>query len=230
MKDLIGRSGTLVARGLGTKLSLVIALIVVVSPGRDRVRPRTNSKRRGPIICVANWTPGKGIHTLIAAVARVPDVSLDLVGDAPDPGYASRVRRMIAARGLSSRVRVYGPLGRAALERRYAAASIFALPSIREGYPIVFVEALAHGLPVVGCDIPAIREVTGGAAILVAPGRVAPVAAALKRLLADDRSRIALARQSLRRAHQLPTWAETEARFVRAIATSSSARRNRTSA
>src|SRR5207302_669800 len=82
----------------------------------------------GAILCVANWTPGKGIHTLVAAVARVPDVSLDLVGDAPDPAYAARVRREIAARGLGKRVRVYGSLGRTALARRYAAAFMFAIP------------------------------------------------------------------------------------------------------
>jgi len=91
------------------------------------------------------------------------------------------------------------------------------LPSIREGYPIVFVEALAHGLPIVGCAIPSIREVTGGAAILVTPGRVAPLAAALKKLVTDEGSRRALARRSLVRARQLPTWVESEARFVRAV-------------
>jgi glycosyltransferase involved in cell wall biosynthesis len=195
--------------------------IVVVTPGRDRAVATSHAKRAGGILCVANWTPGKGIHTLVAAVARVPDVSLDLVGDAPDRAYAARVRRAIAARGLSSRVHVYGSLGRAALERRYAAASIFALPTIREGYPIVFVEALAHGLPIVGCDIPAVREVTGAAAILLAPGRVAPLAAALKTLVTNEHARRGLARRSLLRARRLPTWAESEARFVRAIRTGS---------
>ena len=191
--------------------------IVVVSPGRDGIVPRSPAKRADRVLCVANWTPGKGIHTVVAATARVPEVSLDLVGDAPDRTYAARVRGLIASRGLRSRVRAYGPLGPAALERRYMAASIFALPTIREGYPLVFVEALAHGLPIVGCDIPAIREVTGRAAILVAPERVAPLAAALKKLVADERSRRALARRSLRRARQLPTWAESEARFVHAV-------------
>ena len=191
--------------------------IVVISPGRDRISDRARAKSGRRVLCVANWTPAKGIHTLVAATARVPDVSLDLVGDMPDPAYAARVRRTIATRGLASRVRVYGSLSRPALERRYAAASIFALPSIREGYPIVFVEALAHGLPVVGCEIPGVREVTGGAAILVAPGRVAPLAVALKRLVRDERSRRTLARRSLLRARQLPTWAESEARFVRAV-------------
>jgi len=191
--------------------------IVVSRPGRDRVVSRPRENGDGRVLCVANWMPSKGIHTLVAAVAGVPGASLDLVGDMPDARYAARVRRAIAGRGLSSRVRVYGPLGRAALERRYAAASIFALPSIREGYPIVFVEALAHGLPIVGCDIPAVREVTAGAAILVAPTRVAPLATALRTLGTDDRVRRTLARRSLLRARQLPTWAENEMRFVRTV-------------
>jgi glycosyltransferase involved in cell wall biosynthesis len=119
-------------------------------------------------------------------------------------------------------VRVFGSLGRTALERRYAAATIFALPTIREGYPNVFVEALAHGLPIVGCDIPALREVTGGAAILVAPERVAPFAAALKKLVTNERSRRALARRALLRARHLPIWAESEIRFVRILKSGSS--------
>ncbi|HEY8824695.1 MAG TPA: glycosyltransferase [Candidatus Limnocylindria bacterium] len=195
--------------------------IVVISPGRDRI-VASHGKDAGRVLCVANWTPGKGIHTLVAAVARLREVSLDLVGDTPDAGYAARLRRLIADRGLKSRVRVYGSLGRTALERRYAAASIFALPTLREGYPIVIVEALAHGLPVVGSHVRAVREVTGDAAILVPPGRVAPLAAALLKLVRDERSRRVLARRSARRARQLPTWSESEARFVRAV---SSARR-----
>jgi glycosyltransferase involved in cell wall biosynthesis len=191
--------------------------IVVISPGRDRVHAGPRPRRGRRVLCVANWTPAKGIHTLIAAVARVPGVSLDLVGDAPDAAYAARVLRAIAAEGLTTRAHVHGPLGRAALARRYATAAIFALPSTREAYPIVFAEALAHGLPIVGCDIPAVREVTAGAAILVPPRRVAPLAAALERLLSDEPSRRALERRSLIRARRLPTWAESEARFSRAV-------------
>ena len=190
--------------------------IVVISPGRDRV-DRPHPTRGHAILCVANWTPAKGIHTLVAAVARLPDVSLDLVGDAPDAAYAARVRRAIASGGLGARVRVHGSLERSAVRRRYARASIFVLPSIREGYPIVLVEALTHGLPIVACDIPAVREVTGSAAVLVAPARVAPLAAALRELVADERLREDLGRRAQVRARSLPTWAKSEARFLRAV-------------
>jgi len=201
----------LVARGIDQRR------ISVIPPGRDSIANQPNTKRGGPVLCVANWTSAKGIHTLVAAAARVPSLVLDLVGDAPDEGYAARVRHMIEARGVAARVRVCGSLGASALARRYEAASVFASPSIREGYPIVFVEALAHGLPIVGCDIAGVREVTGGAAILVPPGRVAPFAAAVERLVRDDRLRRSLARRSLLRARQLPTWAQSEARFVQSV-------------
>jgi glycosyltransferase involved in cell wall biosynthesis len=191
--------------------------VVVVRPGRDPLTRRASARRSGSVLCVANWIPTKGIHTLIAAVARVPEVTLELVGDAPDPVYASRLRDLIGARGVASRVRAYGSLSRAALERRYAAASIFALPSVREGYPIVVVEALAHGLPVIGCDIAGVREVTDGAAILVPPGRIGPLAAALRSLASDDRSREHLARRARRRARTLATWTESGRDFVRAV-------------
>ena len=203
-------SDDLVAEGIDRRK------VVVVSPGRDGLEPHQPDRGR-TILCVANWTPAKGIHTLVAAVARLPEVTLDLVGDMPDVAYAARVRRAIAAGGLGARVRVHGTLGRSAVRHRYAAASIFALPSVREGYPIVLVEALAHGLPIVACDIPAIREVTGGAAVLVAPRRVVPLAAALTNLLINDRARQKLARRAILRARLLPTWADSETRFVRAV-------------
>ena len=191
--------------------------VVVISAGRDRIMSGSRSRIPGRVLCVANWMPGKGIHTLVAAIARVAEASLDLVGDIPDPAYAARVRRLIADRGLAPRVRAYGSLGRTALARRYASASIFALATLREGYPIVLVEALAHGLPIVGTDIPAVREVIGDAAILVPSKRVAPLAAALRKLATDDHARRALARRSIRRAQRLQTWAESEELFVRVV-------------
>ena len=56
-----------------------------------------------------------------------------------------------------------------------------------------------------------------GSGVVVAPGRVAPLSAALVKLVTTKRLRSAFARRSLRRARQLSTWAASEARFVRAV-------------
>jgi len=189
--------------------------VTVVRPGCDGVPLRPRSRSRGiRVLCVANWTFGKGVHTLLSALARLSGVSSDLVGDHPDPGYAERVRALSGTPRLRDRVHTYGSLRGVALARRYAAASIFALPSVREGYPIVYAEALAHALPIVACDIPAVREVTDDAALLVPPGRVRPLADALGLLIRDERRRAELARRARARARRLPTWSESQRAFV----------------
>jgi glycosyltransferase involved in cell wall biosynthesis len=173
----------------------------------------------GPIraLCVANWTKDKGIRTLLAAIEWLPDVRLDLVGDAPDPDYARQIRADLRRKPYRGRVRALGVKRGPALARLYAHASFFALPSIRESYGMALSEALAAGLPVIACDIPATREVAGGAAILVPRGRVDPLAEAIDRLAHDPTLRRDLGRRARERAKQLPTWARSERAFVREV-------------
>ena len=189
----------------------------VIVPGvtRYRVSAREAGEVRG--LCVANWTADKGIRTLIAAVEWLPDVSLDLVGGTPDRSYARGVHADLRRAALRRRVRVHGVKRGAALGRLYARATFFALPSIRESYGMAVSEALAAGLPVIACDIPATREVAGGAALLVPRGRVDPLADAIDRVAHDARLRERLSRRARARAKRFPTWSESERRFVREI-------------
>ena len=189
----------------------------VSRPHRARVASSRSSVRDVRVLCVANWTRAKGIHTLVAAARRVPEVSLDLVGDETDTAYARAIRAQIAHLGLAGRVRVHGPLTGARLAAMYRAAAIFALPSTLESYGMALSDALARGLPVVACDIPATREVARGAALSVPPRRVRPLAAALRSLATDDRRREALARRARARARTLPTWERSERQLVRAL-------------
>ena len=178
-------------------LGIPAARIRVICPGREALPVEAaagNGKLR--ILCVANWSPAKGIHTLLEAASTIPDAVIDLVGDAPIDRYAERVRKIAARAKLAKRVRIRGSLRGAALRRRYARATIFALPSTRESYGMAVAEALGHGLPVVACDIPATREVTNGAAMLVAPGDAGGVRDAL-RDLADRHVGIALAHEEI---------------------------------
>jgi len=138
-------------------------------------------------------------------------VRLDLVGDPGTGTYRDRVRSLIAP--LGARVVVHGALSERELARRYAEADAFVLPSEREGYGIVFAEALAHGLPVIAADIPSVRAIVGDAGLFVPPRRVRPLEVAL-RLMSDAWLRRRLARAARVRARALPTWAVSERAFV----------------
>lgn len=201
------------------------ARIVVIEPGTKRPTGRRATASGGPrsgvglvrVLCVANWTPAKGIHTLLAAARRVPEIRLDVVGAPVDTAYAQRVRREVAGQQLAGRVRVHGVVTGARLETLYRAAAIFALPSTLESYGMALGDALAHGLPAIACDIPATREVTRGAALLVPPRSVMALATALRSLATGERERDRLSRRASARARALPTWERAEGQLTREV-------------
>jgi len=116
----------------------------------------------------------------LGAAAHVPDLRLDLVGDTATGAYRDGVYALIRSHRLETRVGIPCARGDRAPPRRYADADVFALPTEREGYGIVFAEALMHGLPIVAADIAPVRAIVGDAGVFVPPQRARPLAAALR--------------------------------------------------
>lgn len=145
------------------------------------------------ILFLSNLRAGKGYDDLLAALARLgADAAgwhVRLVGEYDDEARAE-VERWVGAR-IDPRVRVdlVGPVVEAAKSRELAWADVFTLPSRyrNEGQPLVVLEALAAGLAIVSTrhrGIPdTVRE--GREALLIEPGDVEALAAALVRLAAD---------------------------------------------
>ena len=170
--------------------------------------------RRAALLSVGNWVARKGLLDLLEAVSRLPDdaLTLHLVGD-PDaePAYAARVRARLAAPDLAGRVVVHGPVSVAEVAAFYRAADAFALASSREPYGTVYGEAMAFGLPVVGYaagNLPHLAR-DGEEGLVVPPGDVPALAAALRRLADDEGLRTRLGAAAARRAATFPTWEDT---------------------
>ena len=109
--------------------------------------------RQAAVLCVANWLPRKGIIALLDAVALLPPdaVTLHLVGDeATEPAYRRAVLDRLARSDLRDRVERHGIVPNEHMAALYDRADVFALPSTEEPYGIVYGEAMAAGLPVVG--------------------------------------------------------------------------------
>jgi phosphatidylinositol alpha-1,6-mannosyltransferase len=102
------------------------------------------------------------------AVAQVPGAKLVIVGDGDD---AERLRHLAGDCGVSGSVRFTGFLSRPALEEEFKSAALFAMPSRGEGFGLVYLEAMAHGLACVGSGRDAASEVIddGTTGVLVNP-------------------------------------------------------------
>jgi glycosyltransferase involved in cell wall biosynthesis len=86
-----------------------------------------------------------------------------------------------------------GRVSEAELWALYRHATVFAFPSRHEGFGLPVLEAMSQGVPVVASDIPVLREVAGGAAVLVAPDQPQQWAEAIAGLLGDEAARSHLA-------------------------------------
>ncbi|MGA9160602.1 MAG: glycosyltransferase family 4 protein [Actinomycetota bacterium] len=201
--------------------------IVVVPPGcdvPDGGGPPIDLRRgRGvSVLCVANWTPLKGILELVEAFATVPPeaASLWLVGDTrTDRRYARRVLQRLAAPDLSGRVVVRGSVPVEEVGRLYRSADVFALCSSVDAYGTAWAEAIAAGLPVVGwraANLPRLAD-HGREALMAEPGDRDSLARALVAITADTALRERLAAGARRRAETLPTWRESADRFFAAV-------------
>jgi glycosyltransferase involved in cell wall biosynthesis len=200
--------------------------IRVVPPGFDRF-PAGSGAPSSPVrggtvraLCVAQWIPRKGILDLIQAwvLHERPGASLELIGETDaDPVYARSVNAAVADSPGASIV-VNGPVDDATLGDAYAASDLFVLPSRYEGYGVVYAEALAHGLPVVACNLGPVPELVGEeAALLVPPGDVEALSGALDLLLKDAALRDRMSAAARRRARELPRWEDTAAGFLRVL-------------
>lgn len=182
------------------------------------------------VLWVGSLEPRKGVGTLVAAMARLagptlagptlagptlagPTRTAGLRAELVLAGYAGWQSSTIIAPGdravLGSTLHQLGRVGEAELQALYAGAGVFAFPSLHEGFGLPVLEAMAAGVPVVASDIPAIREVAGGAAVLVSPGDVNAWAEAIKGALgASARERATVVEAGYRRAAQF-SWTRT---------------------
>ncbi len=153
---------------------------------RARIRAELDVADDVPVVViVSRLVRHKGYPELLAAMAEVPGAELWVVGERLASDHGADMETVFAMAGLGLRVRRLGY--RRDVPAILAASDIFTLPSHFEGLPMSVIEAMLTGLPVVATDIRGPREqvVDGVTGLLVPPGTVAPLAAALARLAAD---------------------------------------------
>ena len=185
---------------------------VVIPNGIDPQSFSADRPRRRRILVVARLFERKGVQHVIRALAGLRhDHELHVIGEGP---YQPTL--MALARELSVNARFHGwvePDSRP-LTDLYETADIFVHSSDIENFPMVLLEAMAAGLAIIttrgtGCD-----EVVGDAGMLVDPGDIGALRAALVTLMTDPARRVALGAAARRRLVSHFSWTSVARRYA----------------
>jgi glycosyltransferase involved in cell wall biosynthesis len=156
------------------------------------------------LVTLARLVARKQLGTLLQALATLPDLDLHLtvMGDGPD---RPRLESLARTLGIAPRVTFTGFVDEPAKHATLAASDLFVLPSSHEGFGLVYVEAMHHGLPVIattnGGQADFLED--GRTGRLVPPGTIQHQADAIRHLATDARARARIARHNRQAAARL---------------------------
>jgi len=188
----------------------------------DAAAPRS----RHELLFVGRLVEKKGLTHLLDALPRVlrshPDARLTIAGFGPLRGA---LEVQAARLGIGENVRFAGAVSQADLPALYRRAAVVVAPFVRaasgdqEGLPVVLMEAIGCGSPIVASDIPGVRDLTGEFAddVLVPPGDVTALAAAITRQLDDPQRACAAAAARRVACMQRIDWSSVSSAYARVL-------------
>jgi glycosyltransferase involved in cell wall biosynthesis len=196
--------------------SLQIQHLLGVEQSRIRVVPHgvhlpaspDEGERENIILFVGALQTRKNLMRLVSAFEAVPNNWRLILAGSPEGYGADAILDAIEGSPVRGRIEIPGHLPTSALHELFRRASIFAFPSLDEGFGMPVLEAMAFGVPVITSNGSALPEVAGDAAHFVDPSNIEDISAALIHLIQDESYRRELVRRGYRRALEF-SWKNT---------------------
>lgn len=167
-----------------------------------RTNPAAPDRRKFTVLSVCRFYPRKRLELLLQAAAllrdRIPQLEVRIVGNGPE---RRKLQQICVELDLEPVVHWLGDATMDTLAAEYNRADLFCLPSVQEGFGIVFLEAMAAGKPIVAARAAAIPEVVRNG-ILAEPEDAESLAEAIFRLYSDPDLRTSLGASGLRDVEQ----------------------------
>jgi teichuronic acid biosynthesis glycosyltransferase TuaC len=196
---------------------------VVIYNGVDPnvFRPAPEISPTLTVLSVGNLIPSKGHALLLRAFAdvssSVPNSRLEIIGDGCE---RERLVNLANELAISGRVNFIGRQSREGVAQAMRRCAVFALPSSYEGLGCVYLEAMASGMPAIGCREQGIDEIIehGKNGLLISPGDRAELVESLLVLLQNDDFRRRMgsaARETVLEGYTLEHQAQRLARLYR---------------
>lgn len=200
------------------------AKLHVLHPGLDRekfayISPSNYPEQDKKILCVANYIPRKGIRYLIEAFAQTKrdNFKLHLVGNAKNNAvYYKQLLKRVKALELEDAVYFHDGKDQEKIKYLYSTSDIFVLPSLKETFGIVLIEAMHYRLPIITTNTSAMPDLVtdGENGLLVPPKDIPAMTWALSRLIREPMLRWKMGELGHQNVKDSFHWKDTSSRFL----------------
>jgi glycosyltransferase involved in cell wall biosynthesis len=207
-------------------------IVNVLSPGLDRENFKLLSEpgesfESKKILCVANYLPRKGLIYLVEAFSQIKkqNFTLHFIGNPKNkPNYYKRLITTVKKLNITDYIFFHDASDKENIKRLYSAADIFVLPSLKETFGIVFLEAMHYGLPIITTNVSAMPElITDGVnGFLVPPANSKKLAEAISKLIENPELRKQMSESGYQRIKNAYYWEQTGYKFLSIVQSMSS--------
>jgi glycosyltransferase involved in cell wall biosynthesis len=187
---------------------------ISVIPSGTRVHEtlsRTKDKALG--LFVGQLVRRKGVHFLIEALSRVPELRLAVVGDGPERNC---LRELASKLSCADRVTFYGYLTNSDLEECYSRASFGVFPSLADAMPLALLDCMGHGIPALVSRFPGAEWIIkhGENGLLHEPGDVEELQEQLSLVRSDPKLCAGMGDRARRAVEHDFTWEAVARKMV----------------
>ena len=184
--DLIIAVSEFTASQVSALLNVERSRIRVVPHGVTEPPSGPDREKKPYILFVGALQIRKNVSRLVEAFESLKEPWRLVLAGAPTGYRAGEILERIAVSSARDRIEVTGYLNRRQLDELYGQASVFAFPSLDEGFGMPVLEAMAWGVPVVTSAGSALREIASEAAVLIDPTRTDDIREGLRRVIEDQ--------------------------------------------
>lgn len=199
--------------------------VIVINNGIDPEKLRSGAdgltfshSERETILSVSNLVASKGIDLNLIAISKLvqkhPGLKYVVIGDGLE---MENLVKLAANSGLTDRAEFLGRLPHKEVLEYIAMADIFSLPSWREGFGVVYLEAMAHGKPVIACRGEGIEDVVtnGETGLLAKPRDVDTLVEAIDFLLSNPEKAKAMGERARKLVLENYTWEKNAEKTIK---------------
>jgi len=170
----------------------------------------SKDKKEHKLLCVANIRKNKGQEYLIDGLSFLnrDDVKIEFAGTIKEQDYYDYLQKKIKENKLQDRIAFRGFLKGKELEEIYKNSDIFVLPTLKEGFGMVLLEAMSFGVPIIASRVGGIPELIKDEidGLLVLPASAKELACVIQKLIENDKLKKELIENGFKRYLSLESF------------------------